>query len=102
MDPRGPASIDTSTPSGRLLFNVLGSIAEFERDLIRERVVAGQAAARRRGMKLGRPEATDKGQRARIARLRASGRSLREIGALLGLPKSTVARVVKQKRSGAA
>jgi DNA invertase Pin-like site-specific DNA recombinase len=84
------------------MFNVLGSIAEFERDLIRERVVAGQDAARRRGMKLGRPQATDESQRARIARLRASGHSMREIGALLALPKSTVARVVKRKRTGAA
>ncbi len=42
-------SIDTGTPSGRLLFHVLGAIAEFERDLIRERTRAGLAAARRRG-----------------------------------------------------
>ena len=46
--------IDTSTPSGRLLFNVLGSIAEFERDLIRERTRAGLRAARKRGKRLGR------------------------------------------------
>ena len=48
-------SIDTSTPTGRLLFHVLGSIAEFERDLIRERVVAGMRAAQRRGKRVGRP-----------------------------------------------
>jgi len=50
-------AIDTTTPAGRLLFNVLGSIAEFERDLIRERTTAGLAAARRRGATLGRPRA---------------------------------------------
>jgi len=49
-------SIDTGTPSGRLLFHVLGSIAEFERDLIRERTAAGMRAARRRGKRIGRPE----------------------------------------------
>ena len=43
-------AIDTTTPSGRLLFNVLGSIAEFERDLIRERTVAGLETARRKGL----------------------------------------------------
>ena len=48
-------AIDTSTPTGRLLFNVLGSIAEFERDLIRDRVVAGMKAAQRRGAAIGRP-----------------------------------------------
>jgi len=48
--------IDTSTPSGRLLFNVLGSIAEFERDLIQERTRAGLKAAKKRGKRLGRPK----------------------------------------------
>ena len=47
-------AIDTSTPSGRLLFHVLGSVAEFERDLILERTHAGLAAARRRGIVVGR------------------------------------------------
>jgi DNA invertase Pin-like site-specific DNA recombinase len=50
-------SIDTTTPAGRLLFHVLGSIAEFERDLIRERTAAGMRAASRRGARIGRPEA---------------------------------------------
>lgn len=51
-------AIDTSTPAGRLLFHVLGSIAEFERDLIRERTVAGMRAAKRR-----EPRSDDRGQR---------------------------------------
>src|SRR5215472_15063781 len=51
-------AIDTSTPSGRLLFHVLGSIAEFERDLIRERTSAGMRAAKRRGARIGRPGVT--------------------------------------------
>jgi DNA invertase Pin-like site-specific DNA recombinase len=49
-------AIDTSTPAGKLLFHVLGSIAEFERDLIRERTVAGMRAAKRRGARIGRPQ----------------------------------------------
>ena len=56
-------AIDTSTPTGRLLFHVLGSIAEFERDLIRERTQAGLELARKRGKRFGRPLATDAKQR---------------------------------------
>ena len=48
-------NIDTTTPGGKLLFHILGSLAEFERDLIRERTNAGLAAARARGRKGGRP-----------------------------------------------
>lgn len=47
--------LDTSTPSGRLVFGVLSTVAEFERDLLRERVRAGIAQARRDGKRLGRP-----------------------------------------------
>jgi len=85
-------SIDTATPSGRLLFHVLGSIAEFERDLIRERTRAGLAAARRRGKRLGRPPVLDGEGRARARRLRSAGRSLREIAAVLGVSHTAVAR----------
>jgi DNA invertase Pin-like site-specific DNA recombinase len=61
LDRRGVAltslreSIDTSTPGGRLVFHVFGALAEFERDLIRERTAAGLAAARARGRQGGRP-----------------------------------------------
>jgi DNA invertase Pin-like site-specific DNA recombinase len=48
-------SIDTSTPGGKLIFHLFGSLAEFERDLIRERTIAGLAAARARGRRGGRP-----------------------------------------------
>jgi len=48
-------SIDTSTPGGKLIFHVFGALAEFERDLIRERTQAGLAAARARGRVCGRP-----------------------------------------------
>lgn len=48
-------SIDTTTPGGKLIFHIFGALAEFERDLIRERTMAGLAAARARGRKGGRP-----------------------------------------------
>ena len=95
-------AIDTSTPSGRLLFNVLGAIAEFERDLIRERTAAGVAAARRRGRHPGRPRALSKRNRERALRLRRSGKSLRAIARLLGVGHSTVARELTESGSPSA
>jgi DNA invertase Pin-like site-specific DNA recombinase len=52
--------IDTTTPQGRLVFNLFGTLAEFERDLIRERTQAGLQAARARGKKGGRPSGLSK------------------------------------------
>lgn len=89
-------AIDTGTPTGRLLFHVLGSIAEFERDLIAERTRAGLAAARRRGRHPGRPRALDASQAARVQRLRASGHSIRAIAEKLEVSKSVVARAVSR------
>ena len=88
-------SIDTSTPAGRLLFSVLGAIAEFEADLIRDRTLAGMDAARRRGKRFGRPTVCDRQERERIVRLQKSGRSQREIAGMLGVGKATVGRVLK-------
>lgn len=88
--------IDTSTPTGRLLFNVLGSIAEFERDLIRERVRGGLQAARRRGTAIGRPRVLGDEDCARILRLRGAGQSLRAISRVMGCSKSTVERALSQ------
>ena len=51
-------AIDTSTPAGRMVFTVLGAVAELERSIIRERVIAGQRAAMKRGVKFGRPTVT--------------------------------------------
>ena len=50
-------NIDTTSPTGKLIFHIFGSLAEFERGLIRERVIAGLAAAKKKGTKFGRPEA---------------------------------------------
>jgi len=83
-------AIDTATPGGKLLFHVLGAVAEFERDLIRERVRDGMAAARQRGSAIGRPRALDRRGVARARRLRTAGRSFREIGAVLGVSASVV------------
>jgi DNA invertase Pin-like site-specific DNA recombinase len=87
--------IDTSTPAGRLLFHVLGSIAEFERDLIRERTLAGIAAARRRGAVPGRPAALQGRTLTRAQRLASKGRGIREIARTLGVSPSAVSRALR-------
>ena len=65
--------IDTTTPSGRLLFQVTGAFSEFERSMIRERVNAGLARAKAEGKTLGRPRNDDAKQRAAVVRLRKQG-----------------------------
>lgn len=91
-------AIDTSTPAGRFLFNTLGAVAELERDLIRERVVAGMQAAKRRGRHVGRAPALNSDQLARLRRLHAAGQSQRAIAGMLGIGKGTVARALARLR----
>jgi DNA invertase Pin-like site-specific DNA recombinase len=81
-------SLDTATPAGRMVFTVLGAVAELERSLIAERVRAGLRNARAKGVKLGRP--VMRLDRARIMHLRAEGRSLREIADDLGCSPALV------------
>ncbi len=84
--------VDTSTPTGKMVFTVLGAVAELERSLIAERVKAGLRNARTKGKRLGRPRvAVDA---ARIAALRAQGRSWREVCAETGLSKGTAQRAI--------
>ncbi len=90
--------IDTSTPAGRLLFNVLAAIGEFEGDLIRERTKAGLAAARRRGRHPGRPKALDARQASRARRMASSGRSVREVAEVLGCSPNTAHRAIRGRR----
>jgi DNA invertase Pin-like site-specific DNA recombinase len=92
-------AIDTSTPSGRFLFNALGAVAELERDLIRERVTAGIAAAKRRGIRLGRPAALTAETVQRVARLHSCGHSAWAIAKLLGVGKDVVAREIARVRA---
>src|SRR5258707_838451 len=76
--------IDTTTPTGKLLLHLLAAIAEFERDLIRERTRDGLAATRARGRSGGRKARLSVEQVATARKLRADGHSIREIGVLLG------------------
>ena len=80
--------VDTSTPNGRLVFGIFASIAEFERELIRDRVRAGLRNARAKGKRLGRPRAIV--DAARVADLRRGGASWRAIAKRLGVAPGTV------------
>ncbi len=93
-------AIDTTTPSGRLLFHVLASISEFERDLIRDRVLAGLKRARTHGQRLGRPRVTIDLPRAHL--LLGEGRSVRAAAKILGVSRMTLARAVTETLSAGA
>jgi DNA invertase Pin-like site-specific DNA recombinase len=80
--------VDTSTPNGRLVFGIFASIAEFERELIRERVRSGLSAARARGKRLGRPRR--RLDLERLATLRAQGSSWRAISHEMGVGLGTI------------
>ena len=86
--------VDTSTPNGRLVFGIFASIAEFERELIQDRVRSGLAAARAKGKKLGRPRVVI--DELRITELRAQGRGWKSIAAELGVGVGTILRAAKQ------
>lgn len=86
--------VDTSTPNGRLVFGIFASIAEFERELIRGRVVSGLAAARSRGQQLGRPKVAVDVQR--VASLRATGASWPSIAKKLGCGVGTAYRAYQE------
>src|ERR1700674_4421727 len=80
--------MDTTTPTGKMVFTVLGAVAELERSLIAERVRAGLRNARAKGKTLGRPRTVV--DTARIGRLRATGCSWRTIARQLGVSVGTV------------
>ena len=85
-------NLDLSTPSGRLMFQIIGAMAEFERALIQERVRAGIRNAKAKGIRVGRPRVVvDAFQ---IASLRAQKRSWAEIVAELGIGKGTAQRAL--------
>jgi DNA invertase Pin-like site-specific DNA recombinase len=87
-------NLDLSTPSGRLMFQIIGAMAEFERSLIQERVRAGLRNARAKGKRLGRPRTVV--DAAKVAALRAEGCSWRTIADNLGLGVATCFRIAQR------
>ena len=88
-------ALDTTTPSGRAMFQMMGVFAEFERSMISERVKAGLARTKAKGTKLGRPTVSTE-REAQILELRSQGMGMLAIGKELGVGTSTVQRVVNQ------
>jgi DNA invertase Pin-like site-specific DNA recombinase len=82
--------MDTSTPTGKMIFTVLGAVAELERSLIAERVRAGVRNARAKGKKLGRPRISV--SLAKVQALRTAGKSYAQIGAELGVSAASAYR----------
>lgn len=87
-------AVDTSTPAGRMLFQVIGAMAEFERELIRERVVAGIKRAKAKGKRLGRPRVDVDAET--VIGLRATGLSLRDIADEVGVSAGTVHKLLRE------
>lgn len=88
-------NLDLGTPSGRLMFQIIGAMAEFEKSLIQERVRAGLRHARATGKRLGRPRVVV--DAARIASLRASGASWRTISETLGVGIGTLYKAARRR-----
>lgn len=93
--------VDTTTAPGRLIFRIFASLAEFEREVIRERTLAGLASARRRGKLLGRPRGLSKGaeQKARIAEslYKEEQFSVEQIARQLNISKTTLYKYLRQR-----
>ena len=88
--------LDTSTPAGRLVFHVFASMAEFERDLIHERTMAGLDAARARGRRGGRPTVWTAEKLATARAMYEAGQDVASIARVLGVSRASVYRGLAQ------
>jgi DNA invertase Pin-like site-specific DNA recombinase len=86
--------MDTSTSSGKLMFSMIGAFAEFERNIIRERVMAGQQRAKANGVKFGRPSKMNDGMRSAVKLLREKGMGIKQIAKQLQIGVGTVYSVI--------
>ena len=86
--------LDTSTSAGRMMFSIFGALAEFERNLIRERVIAGQQRAISQGVKMGRPTKMNDGMKNAIKLLRERGIGIKQIARELKIGIGTVYSVI--------
>ena len=88
--------IDTSTKEGRMMFGIMGSLAEYERALIRERVAAGLAAAKRRGVRLGPKDKITPAKMEALKTMARAGMMQKEIARALEVSRSTLWRTLKE------
>ena len=89
-------NIDTSTTSGRVLFHVLAALAEFERETIRERVVAGIQAAKKAGKHTGRPSRMNLARTSQARRMLGEGKSWNEVCGVLEISQPTLSRALRR------
>lgn len=89
-------SIDTTSPTGRLIFSIFGALAEYERSLIAERVRAGMTAAKERGRHVGRRPALNRPRLALARRLVAEGESPAVVARMLKVGRTTIYRALKK------
>ena len=89
-------AIDTSTPMGKMMFSILGALGSYERELIRERVIAGLQTAKAKGVKLGRPTKMNEGMRQAVVLLREKGMGIKQIAKELQIGIGTVYSVFHQ------
>ncbi|MEC4678960.1 MAG: recombinase family protein [Nitrospirota bacterium] len=91
--------INTETQTGKLVFNIMAVLAEFERDLIRERTIAGMEAAKQRGKKIGRPQALT-GEQIIFARrtVRSGKETIGGMASVLGVHRNTLRRAIDNDR----
>jgi DNA invertase Pin-like site-specific DNA recombinase len=89
-------NLDTTTPTGKLLFQITGAFAEFERTMIRQRVNAGLARARAQGKRLGRPAIDAKTERGIRDALSAGKMGMLKIAAAFGVGSGTVQRIKRE------
>lgn len=88
--------IDTTTPGGRLVFNVFGAVAEFQREVIVENTMAGLAAARARGVQIGRPHVLDEAEIREAHRFVTEGYPCAYVAQLIGIHRITLQRAFKR------
>lgn len=88
-------AIDTTTPSGRMIFGIFSALGEYERELMRERIMAGQKRARAQGIKIGRPTKMNDAVRTSVRMLRENGVGIRDIAKRLEIGVGTVYSALK-------
>jgi DNA invertase Pin-like site-specific DNA recombinase len=87
-------AINTATPAGRMVFNIFSALGEYERELIRERINAGLARARKEGKKLGRPSNVNPSVIASVQLLREKGHSIHNIAKQLRIGVGTKSKIL--------
>jgi DNA invertase Pin-like site-specific DNA recombinase len=91
------SGLDTSTPSGRMMFQMVGVFSEFERSMISERVKLGLQRVQKQGKRLGRPKTVTSEVRDKVCHLLDQGKSYNFINRELGIPKSTISRIKNER-----